>query len=123
MMHAGKEIDPNNLLPEDFPMTTERSRLAHFDSSAVAKYFNLVIRGILDTIVGYGKKDGGVFGAVKNYYGIIEYQDRGTRHCHILIWLTVFLTPSHCAPNSRKTTSERVWMALRTSILKLAGMK
>src|SRR4051794_9440798 len=27
------------------------------------------------------------FGAVKNYHGVVEYQDRGSPHCHMLIWL------------------------------------
>ncbi|RHZ88922.1 hypothetical protein Glove_19g13 [Diversispora epigaea] len=43
MMYAGKEIDIKNLPPENFPKTTERARLAHFDPSAVAKYFDVTI--------------------------------------------------------------------------------
>lgn len=30
---------------------------------------------------------------VKNYYGVVEYQDRGTPHCHLLIWLHGALDP------------------------------
>jgi hypothetical protein len=87
MMYAGEEIDLDNILQDNFPKTTERSRLAHLDPSAVAKYFDVVIKCILDTIVGYGEENVGVFGPVKNYYGTVEYQDRGTPHCHMLIWL------------------------------------
>ncbi|CAG8458328.1 8695_t:CDS:2 [Diversispora eburnea] len=58
IMYAEKEIDINNLLPEDFPTVTERARLAHLDPTAI-----------------------------KNYYTVTEYQDRGTPHCHMLIWL------------------------------------
>lgn len=93
MMYAGKEIDLDNLSPENFPTATERSRLAHLDPSAVAKYFNVIITRILRTIIGYGKEQGGVFGPVKNYYGVVEYQDRGTPHCHMLVWLHGALDP------------------------------
>ncbi|RHZ70488.1 hypothetical protein Glove_271g119 [Diversispora epigaea] len=93
MMYAGKEIDINTLLPEDFPTATERAKLAHIDPTAVAKYFNVVIEKTIKFIIGYKKPEGGVFGEIKNYYAITEYQDCGTPHCHMLIWL-------HGAPNS-----------------------
>ncbi|RHZ85965.1 hypothetical protein Glove_58g86 [Diversispora epigaea] len=92
MMYAGKEIDVNTLLPENFPTATERAKLAHLDPTAVAKYFNVVIEKIIKFIIGYKKPEGGVFGKIKNYYAVTEYQDRGTPHCHMLIWL-------HGAPN------------------------
>ncbi|RHZ51435.1 hypothetical protein Glove_478g94 [Diversispora epigaea] len=63
MMYAGKEIDVNTLLPEDFPTVTERARLAHLDPTAVAKYFNIVIGKIIKFIFGYKKPGGGVLGA------------------------------------------------------------
>ncbi|KAJ7597966.1 hypothetical protein C8J56DRAFT_771417 [Mycena floridula] len=43
----------------------------------------------------------GVFGRVKHYYGVIEAQNRGSLHLHILIWLEGVLSPleiqKHCA--------------------------
>ncbi|RHZ51694.1 hypothetical protein Glove_475g15 [Diversispora epigaea] len=87
MMYAGKEIDVNTLLPDDFPTATERAKLAHIDPTAVAKYFNVVIEKTIKFIIGYKKPEGGVFGEIKNYYAVTEYQDRGTPHCHMLIWL------------------------------------
>ncbi|RHZ84358.1 hypothetical protein Glove_83g14 [Diversispora epigaea] len=78
MMYAGKEIDVNTLLPEDFLTVTERARLAHLDPTAVAKYFNIVIGKIIKFILGYKKPGGGVLGEIKNYYAVTEYQDRGT---------------------------------------------
>ncbi|RHZ44335.1 hypothetical protein Glove_739g7 [Diversispora epigaea] len=87
MMYAGREIDIKNLLPENFPKTTERARLAYLDPSAVAKYFDITMQCIINTIIGYNQKNGGIFGIIKNYYGVVEYQDRGTPHCHMLIWL------------------------------------
>jgi hypothetical protein len=87
MMYAGKEIDINTLHSDNFPTATERARLAHLDSTAVAKYFNVVIKKTIEFILGYNSAKDGVFNKVKNYYGVIEYQDRGTPHCHMLIWL------------------------------------
>ncbi|CAG8602710.1 2591_t:CDS:2 [Cetraspora pellucida] len=87
MMYAGAKINSDTTLPENFPSATENARLAHLDPSAVSKYFDVLIKTILDTIVGYNKNFGGVFGQVQNYYGVVEYQDHGTPHCHLLIWL------------------------------------
>ncbi|CAG8676495.1 5498_t:CDS:2 [Cetraspora pellucida] len=87
IMYTGNEINFDKLLPDNFLKATERARLASLDPSAVAKYFDIIIQTIKDTIIGYSKKNGGVFGIVKNYYGVVEYQDRGTPHCHMIIWL------------------------------------
>ncbi|KAJ7598739.1 hypothetical protein C8J56DRAFT_770012 [Mycena floridula] len=35
----------------------------------------------------------GVFGHVKHYYGVVEAQNRGSLHLHILIWLEGALSP------------------------------
>ncbi|KAJ7592800.1 hypothetical protein C8J56DRAFT_779364 [Mycena floridula] len=35
----------------------------------------------------------GVFGRVKHYYGVIEAQNRGSLHLHIIIWLEGALSP------------------------------
>lgn len=93
MLYAGKEINVDSLMPENFPTVTERARLAHLDPTAIAKYFDLIIRNIIKYIVGYKRPGGSVFGEIKNYYAVIEYQDRGTPHCHMLIWLEGALDP------------------------------
>ncbi|RHZ84007.1 hypothetical protein Glove_86g42 [Diversispora epigaea] len=87
MMYAGKEIDINTLLPEKFPTATERAKLAHLDPTAVAKYFNVVVEKMIKVILGYRRPKGGVLGEIKNYYAVIEYQDRGMPYCHMLVWL------------------------------------
>ncbi|CAG8803707.1 10174_t:CDS:2, partial [Cetraspora pellucida] len=87
MLYAGNEIDLENLLPDNFPKSTERAQLAHLDFSAVAKYFDTTIQCIINSIIGYNNKNCGIFGRVKNYYGVVEYQDCSTPHCHMLIWL------------------------------------
>ncbi|RHZ71358.1 hypothetical protein Glove_259g21 [Diversispora epigaea] len=53
IIYAGKKIDVNTLLPEDFPTATERAKLAHLDPTAVAKYFNVVIEKMIKFIIGY----------------------------------------------------------------------
>jgi Helitron helicase-like domain at N-terminus len=96
MMYAGKEVNVEEIMaedPESLQTTNERSCLAHLDPCAVAKFFDVIIKSILETIIGYGKKNGGVFGTVKNYYGVVEYQDHGTPHCHMLIWIHGTLDP------------------------------
>ncbi|KAF9055462.1 hypothetical protein BDZ89DRAFT_938054 [Hymenopellis radicata] len=35
----------------------------------------------------------GVFGRVKHYYGVVEAQNRGSLHLHILVWLEGALSP------------------------------
>lgn len=92
-MYAGNEIVLENILPVNFPKATERAQLAYLDPSAVAKYFDVVIKCILDTIIGYRCKNGSVFGIIKNYYGVVKYQNRGTPHCHLLVWLSASPNP------------------------------
>ncbi|CAG8717199.1 1586_t:CDS:2 [Cetraspora pellucida] len=60
MLYAREEIDINNLLPEEFPTATEKARLAYLDPTAVAKYFNNLIKNIIKFIFGYRKPEGRV---------------------------------------------------------------
>ncbi|CAG8696211.1 1394_t:CDS:10 [Cetraspora pellucida] len=55
--------------------------------SAVVKYFDIIIWSIINTLIGYNKENSSIFGFIKNYYSVIEYQDHGTPHCHMLVWL------------------------------------
>ncbi|CAG8715462.1 7039_t:CDS:10, partial [Cetraspora pellucida] len=93
MMYAGNEIDIEKLTSDNFPKATERSCLAHLDSSAVAKYFNMVTELIINTLFAYNKENGGIFSAMKNYYCVVEYQDHSTSYCHMLVWLYEALNP------------------------------
>ncbi|CAG8732789.1 141_t:CDS:1 [Cetraspora pellucida] len=86
-MYAENEIDPEKLAPENFSKASERAQLMHLDPVAVAKYFNTIIQAIINILIGCNKKNNGIFEAVKNYYSVVEYQDHGTPHCHMLIWL------------------------------------
>ncbi|CAG8803092.1 21956_t:CDS:2, partial [Cetraspora pellucida] len=61
IMYARNKINFENISPKNFLKTTERAQLVHLDPLAVTKYFNIIIRCILDIIVGYGKEQDGVF--------------------------------------------------------------
>ncbi|CAG8678862.1 14902_t:CDS:2 [Cetraspora pellucida] len=87
IIYAEKEVNINTLILENFSTATERAKLSYLDPTVVAKYFNIIIEKIIEYILGYRKSEGGVLGEIKNYYAIIEYQDQGIPHCHILIWL------------------------------------
>ncbi|RHZ83483.1 hypothetical protein Glove_92g92 [Diversispora epigaea] len=93
MMYAEKKINVNTLLPEDFSTATERVKLAHLNPIAITKYFNIVIEKMIKFIIGYKKSKGEVFGEIKNYYAVTEYQDHGTPHYHMLIWLHGYILP------------------------------
>ncbi|CAG8718579.1 17964_t:CDS:2, partial [Cetraspora pellucida] len=61
MMYAGNEIDLEGISSKNFSKATERARLTHLDPSAVTKYFDIIIRCVLDIIIGYGKEQDSVF--------------------------------------------------------------
>ncbi|CAG8568167.1 8612_t:CDS:2 [Cetraspora pellucida] len=65
----------NELLKNVNSAASERARLAHLDSTAVTKYFHVIIQAIIDTLIRYKRKND------------VKYQDRGTSHCHMLVWL------------------------------------
>ena len=82
---AGIEFDMSQI-----PSHSERAIMVANDPVAAAIYFNTVIDGFTDHILGYKKEKGGVFGHVSAYYGMIEEQGTGTLHNHMLVWLHGF---------------------------------
>ena len=60
------------------------------DPVSAAIYFNTVIDAFTEYILGYDKKEGGIFGHSSGYYGMIEEQGTGMLHCHMLVWLHGF---------------------------------
>ncbi|CAG8806724.1 5886_t:CDS:2, partial [Cetraspora pellucida] len=87
MMYIRKEIDLQNLSPKNFPKASERAWLAHLDPIAVAKYFNVIIQAIIDTLIRYKRKDNDIFSLIRNYYSVVKYQDHGILYCHMFVWL------------------------------------
>ncbi|CAG8737679.1 5047_t:CDS:2 [Cetraspora pellucida] len=57
MIYARKEIDLQNLFPGNFPKASERAQLIHLNPIAVAKYFHVIIQAIIDTLIGYKRKN------------------------------------------------------------------
>ena len=73
--------------------SSERARFVARNPGAAALFFDEMMSAFIDTILRYGKKEGGLFGHCEAYYGMVEAQGRGTLHCHILIWLKGSLSP------------------------------
>lgn len=84
---------------------TECHQLSLQDDIASARLFDRLIKSFLTVVLGFnpGKRlptsDGGLFGHVKAYYGMVETQGRGTLHLHLILWLY----------GSPRTTTEFEW--------------
>jgi hypothetical protein len=59
---------------------TNRLRTALNNPVAVVEYFHHTMNAIIEKVL-----KGGIFGELVHYYGIIEYQGRGTPHTHLLV--------------------------------------
>ena len=61
------------------------------DPVACAKYFHSVVRLFIEVFLGYNFKTDcfvpSVFGKVKEFFGVIEEQQRKQLHIHMLIWV------------------------------------
>lgn len=90
---AGEEIDMNQFDRLKGPSKDRRGSNVAKDPYAAAKFFDFIVKLVLETLVGVKvsarrvevKK--GVYGRVRAYYGTVECQGRGALHLHILIWL------------------------------------
>ena len=80
LLYAATEIDVDDFVPERFPYYLERMRLMLANPLTVIDYFHNVVTAIIASVF-----EGGMFGEGARYYGIIEYQGRGTPHLHILV--------------------------------------
>jgi hypothetical protein len=94
---AGKDVNIENLVPTQFSPYQEQSILVAKNPVIAAKFFNLYMKAFISTILGFDPKyenlEGGILGLVKAYYGCVEAQERGTLHCHMLIWVEGALNP------------------------------
>jgi hypothetical protein len=81
------EFDPNNLPPALFD-TNFRNKLAAEHPVDNSQFFHVIIREIIGSLFGFERPDqSGIFGPVQTYYGMVESQNRGTLHIHMLLWL------------------------------------
>ncbi|CAF1381537.1 unnamed protein product [Didymodactylos carnosus] len=94
MYFAGVNMDLDKLVADDYPTAYQRAEKVARHPVAMAKFFNVIITNLLETIIG-----GGVLGPVKAHFGTVESQERGTLHFHVLIWLKHDLTPAQMTEN------------------------
>lgn len=89
-LKAGKNIDVDALFssPDSSFTSFDRARALAENPVAGAEFFKLMIDQFTQVFLGSGRGGKcGVFGRVKFYYGVVEAQNRGSLHLHILIWL------------------------------------
>ncbi|CAF4616225.1 unnamed protein product, partial [Didymodactylos carnosus] len=91
---AGVNLNIDHILTDSFPSTFHRAQIVASHPVSAAKFFNLLITNILETLV-----KGGVLGPIKAHYGTVETQGRGALHLHILLWLDHNMTPSQLKEN------------------------
>ena len=91
---AGADIDLDDFCNTAGPDSIERARNMASDPYAAAKFFHIMIKTIIEVLMGISKKRNGIFdrkegifGVVKSYVGSVEAQGRGTLHLHLLLWL------------------------------------
>ena len=104
-----------------------RSKQAAQNPVGLSMFFHVLITAIMRQLLGWNKDDKrGIFGNLNGYYGMVESQNRGTLHIHLLIWLEgyvrlflsifygchiydiqkfmlIFLTPSSPSPDALRT--------------------
>jgi hypothetical protein len=90
---AGHSIDLDAFVRTAGPDSKTRAQTIADDPYAAAKFFHVMIRAILETLLQikaskYQVKNGvGILGEVVAYFGTVESQGRGTLHLHMLLWL------------------------------------
>ena len=93
---AGKDIDIDNLLPDQVPSFWDQSILVAKNPFVASQFFNEFISAFISEVLGFNIQDPSkpsILGSVKGYYGCVEAQGRGTLHCHMLIWIDNSLDP------------------------------
>lgn len=87
--------------PKDFDINSPKLKDAYVRSSqtarnsnGVSEFFHTIIQNIIDNVFGWkNENQAGVFGKLKAYYGMVETQNRGTLHIHLLLWIDGALSP------------------------------
>jgi hypothetical protein len=72
---------PKELFDEDF-----RLKQASRNPAPLAQFFHVIVKTVLGSLFG-GSKTDGIFGPLSAYYGMVEAQNRGTLHIHLLLWI------------------------------------
>ena len=86
---AGVNIDLDNIQMQQMLDTYKRAEIVASHPVATAKFFHILIRNILNTLL-----VGGLLGSLKAYFGTVESQGRGSLHLHLLVWLNHDMKPA-----------------------------
>lgn len=87
-IYNGNKIDISHILPVGLPEYSQRVRDVSKNPWAAAKYFDTIIQGFFKVLLRHGQSNKrGILGKVKDYYGTVETQGRGSLHLHLLIWV------------------------------------
>ena len=79
LYYAGEKIDPKCFLPQWYT-ASYRLKMMLRNPLAIIEYFHT----LMDTIIEAMFKQG-IFGDLRHYYGMIEYQGQGTPHIHMMV--------------------------------------
>ncbi|KIK66597.1 hypothetical protein GYMLUDRAFT_144921, partial [Collybiopsis luxurians FD-317 M1] len=100
---AGKNINVDALFnePDSHYNAFDHMYILACNPVAGAEFFHLMIDQFVSKFLGMKRMNRqGVFGQTKFYYGVVEAQNCGSLHLHILIWLEGALSPKqikeHC---------------------------
>nr|GAT44847.1 predicted protein [Mycena chlorophos] len=91
---AGEAIDLDHFASKMGPKSSKRGRTIAEDPFAASEYFHLVVRLVLEEVLGITvslrgaiTRKQGVLGRINAYVGTVEAQARGSLHLHLLLWL------------------------------------
>jgi hypothetical protein len=82
--------DPNSFSFEATELTDAefRAKQTVENPIGISEFFHVLISIILKHLFGWdGNNNNGILGILKSYYGMVELQNRGSLHIHMLIWL------------------------------------
>ena len=71
----------------------ERFRLIANNPVAGARFFHFIVNMFITHVLGFGKRQRGLYGDTTAFYGTVEQQGRLTLHLHMLIWIRGTLPP------------------------------
>ena len=73
---------------EDIENEAFRKQQTAENPVSIAEFFHILITAITNFLIG-SKNDNneGIFGELSSYYGMVECQDRGSLHIHLLLWI------------------------------------
>jgi Helitron helicase-like domain at N-terminus len=79
LYYAGEAINLKTFAPELWSRSDRLKKMLE-NPLAMVEYFHTILKTIIE-----GPLKHGLFGEMHHYYGIIEYQGRGTPHIHLAV--------------------------------------